>query len=184
MKTHFIVTLLCTLSLGVLAQQTNTRNYIITKTYKQSGANPDDVSKVITQVQYFDGLGKPLQTVTVGQSPAGQDFIEPVEYDAAGRIVKKYLPYVSGGNGAYQSNALSAAGSWYAANSAGLQGADLGKPFEETAFEASPLSRVSGQRAPGNKSTTSAVKYNVNTASEVKRYDYDPASNSIAFVGN
>jgi RHS repeat-associated protein len=184
MKKHFIALLLCTLSLGSFAQQTNTRNYIIKKTYKQSGANPEDISKVVTQVQYFDGLGRPIQNVTVGQSPSGQDFVEPIEYDAAGRIIKKYLPYVSGGNGAYQSNALSAAGSWYTANSAGLQATDLGRPYEETTFEPSPLSRVSGQRAPGNKSAASAVKYKVNTASEVKRYDYNPAQNSIAFLSN
>jgi RHS repeat-associated protein len=184
MKKHFIAILLYILSLGAFAQQTNTRNYIIKRTHKQSGANPDDISKVVTQVQYFDGLGRPIQTVTVGQSPSGHDFVEPIEYDAAGRIMKKYLPYVAGGNGAYQSNALSAAGSWYTANSAGLQAADLGRPYDETAFEPSPLSRVSGQRAPGDKSVISAIKYKVNTASEVKRYDYNPAANSIDFIGN
>ncbi|KAA0992801.1 DUF6443 domain-containing protein [Dyadobacter aurulentus] len=184
MKKFFISIVLCTLYLSVSAQQTNSRNYIIKKTYKQLGANPDDISKVLTQVQYFDGLGRPVQTVTVGQSPSGQDFIEPVEYDAAGRMIKKYLPYVSAGNGAYQSNAFSAAAGWYTANSAGIQAADLGRPYEETAFELSPLSRFSSQRAPGNKSVASTVKHKVNTASEVKRYDYNPASNSIAFIGN
>ncbi|MCE6988586.1 DUF6443 domain-containing protein [Dyadobacter sp. CY323] len=183
MKKYFIAILLCTLYLGTFAQQTNTRNYVIKKTYKQSGANSDDISKVITQVQYFDGLGRPVQTVTVGQSPSGQDFVEPVEYDAAGRIVKKYLPYVAGGNGAYQPNALSAAVSWYTANSAGLQAADLGRPYNETIYELSPLSRAANQRAPGNKSANSTVKYKVNTASEVKRYDYTPAGNTIAFIG-
>ncbi|MCF2489883.1 DUF6443 domain-containing protein [Dyadobacter sp. CY347] len=184
MKNKLLATLLCFLCAYAHAQQTNTRNYVITKTYKQSGANSDDVGKVVTQVAYFDGLGKAIQTVTVGQSPAGQDFVEPVEYDAAGRIQKKYLPYVSAGNGAYQSSAFSAATSWYIANSSGLAASDLGRPFYETIYEPSPLSRVSNERASGNKSANSTIKYKVNAAAEVKRYDYNPANNTIALVGN
>jgi hypothetical protein len=50
---------------------------------------------------YFDGLGRPLQTVqqqiTPGNNPA--DMVTPVVYDPYGREVYKYLPYVaSSGN--------------------------------------------------------------------------------------
>ena len=51
-------------------------------------------------------------------------------------------------------------------------------------FEPSPLSRASSQRTPGDKSATSTIKYKVNTASEVKRYDYNSAANTIDFIGN
>lgn len=165
------------------AQQTNTRNYIIRKTYKQSGANADDVGKVATQVQYFDGLGRPLQMVTVAQNPAGQDFVEPLEYDVAGRIIKRYLPYATSGSGAFHSNGVAEALSWYNANTAGLLSSDLARPFEETFYEPAPTSRVSGVRAPGNKSSTSVIKQKVNTAGQVNRYDYDPATNTIVQVG-
>ncbi|WP_342087776.1 DUF6443 domain-containing protein [Dyadobacter sp. OTU695] len=166
------------------AQQTNTRNYIIHKTYKQSGANDDDVNKVATQVQYFDGLGRPLQKVTVAQNPVGQDFVEPLEHDAAGRIIKKYLPYAASGNGAFHGNATSEATNWYNANSAGLVSSDLGRSYQETFFEPAPTNRISGERAPGNKSSTSVIKQKVNTANQVNRYDYDPVTNTMVQVGS
>ncbi|WP_439583232.1 DUF6443 domain-containing protein [Dyadobacter bucti] len=181
---HFISLIyLCVFTLPLHAQQTNSRNYIIKRTYKQAGANADDVSKAVTQVQYFDGLGRPIQTVTVGQSPSGHDFVEPVEYDAAGRVVKKYLPYVVSGNGAYQSNSFADAQAWYTANTADLQPADLGRPYLENVYEPAPTSRISGQRAQGNKSAASVVKYKVNSANQVNRYDYDPTANTIVQVG-
>jgi RHS repeat-associated protein len=174
-----IALVLCLLVPNLYAQQTNSRNYIIKRVNKQSGANPDDVSKVITQVQYFDGLGRPTQTVTVGQSPSGHDFVEPVEYDAAGRIIKQYLPYISTGNGAFQGSALTAAGAWYTANTAGLKATDLGRPYLETTFEPAPTSRVATQRAPGNNSANSTKKYKVNGANQINRYDYDAAGNTV-----
>jgi hypothetical protein len=122
----YIIIFLSFLLPGIaLAQQTNSRNYIISRIYKQSGADPNDVSKVVTQVQYLDGLGRPLQNVTVGQSPSGSDFVQPIEFDAAGRQPKQFLPYVAAGNGAYQSNGITNAAAWYTANSAGLQAMDL-----------------------------------------------------------
>lgn len=174
-----IVLVLCLLAPNLYAQQTDSRNYVIKRINKQSGANPDDVSKVTTQVQYFDGLGRPVQTVTVGQSPSGHDFIEPVEYDGAGRVIKQYLPYVSTGNGAFQGSASAAAGTWYTANTAGLKASDLARPYLETFFEPAPTSRVANQRAPGNGSANSTKKYKINAANQINRYDYDPASNTV-----
>jgi RHS repeat-associated protein len=179
----FLSILMLVCATDCLAQQTNTRNYIISRNYKQSGADPNDVSKVTTNIQYLDGLGRPLQNVLVGQSPSGADFVEPVEFDAAGRLVKKYLPYVAAGNGAYQNNAVSSAASWYTTNSTGLNPADLGRPYHETFFEQSPLSRVSGERAAGNKSANSVIKRKINATNQVNRYDYDPALNTIVQVG-
>jgi hypothetical protein len=98
-------------------------------------------------------------------------------------MVKKYLPYAVAGNGAFQNNAVTGAASWYTANSAGLNPADLGRPYHETIFEQSPLSRVSGERAAGNKSASSVIKRKVNAANQVNRYDYDPALNTIVQVG-
>lgn len=164
-----------------LGQQTNSQNYIIQRTYKQSGADANDVSKVITQVQYLDGLGRPLQSVAVKQSPAGSDLVQPIEYDNMGRQSKEYLLYVANGNGAYQSTATSAILTWYTANTALLKSSDLSRPFTETFFEASPLNRPSGQRAPGSKSASSQAVYKVNSGSEVKRYDY---SGDITENGN
>ncbi|MBO9613212.1 MAG: RHS repeat-associated core domain-containing protein [Dyadobacter sp.] len=174
-----IVLLLCLWGSPICAQQTNSRNYIIKRANKQSGANPDDVSKVTTQVRYFDGLGRPIQTVSVGQSPSGHDFVEPLEYDAAGRVVKQYLPYVTTGNGAFQANAYADAPAWYTTNAAGLKPTDLARPYLQTVFETAPASRIGSQRAPGNNSANSVKKYKVNGANQINRYDYDPAGNTV-----
>nr|WP_295930778.1 DUF6443 domain-containing protein [uncultured Dyadobacter sp.] len=165
------------------SQQTDTRNYIIQRAYKQSGANADDVSKVVTQVQYFDGLGRTIQQIAVAQNPTGQDLVEPLEYDAAGRAAKKYLPYAAAGGGAFHGNAATEALNWYAINAAGLESSDLGRPYEETFFDLSPSGRVSGERAPGNKSGSSVIKQKINGANQVNRYDYDPAANTIVQAG-
>ncbi|WP_215234228.1 DUF6443 domain-containing protein [Dyadobacter linearis] len=186
MKNRHIYTLILLALLIPLAsfpQQTNSRNYVISRNYKQSGADPNDVSKVVTDVQYLDGLGRPLQKVLVGLSPSGKDFVYPNEFDAAGRQPKQYLPYVSAGNGAYQGNGATDAVTWYAANSAGLQSADLGRPYHESFYEDSPASRISKERAPGNKSSNSVIKYKTNATNQVNRYDYDPVAKTIVQVG-
>src|SRR5688572_26168514 len=62
------------------------QNYIISSTVKQagitstgqlSGLNVCDLNQTI---QYFDGLGRPLQTVTVKGSPTLKDIVQPVSY--------------------------------------------------------------------------------------------------------
>lgn len=155
--------------------QTNTQNYILSRTFKQAGANENDVSQVNIQVQYMDGLGREIQKVSVRQSPAGTDIVQPVEYDIISRLSKQYLPYVAPGTyGTYHSSAATDASSWYTANSAGLQkltATDLNRPYNENFYEQA-LNRSTGQRAPGERSGSSSIEYLANTASEVKRYDY------------
>jgi len=59
---------------------------------------------------YFDGLGRPIQSVTTQGSPGKQDLVQPIAYDAFGREPKKYRPYASGTNGQYKADALTAQG--------------------------------------------------------------------------
>ncbi|KAA0991026.1 DUF6443 domain-containing protein [Dyadobacter aurulentus] len=165
------------------SQQTNSRSYVISRIYKQSGSDPNDISKVVTEVQYIDGLGRPLQKVAVGQSPSGGDFVYPNEFDAAGRQPKQFLPYVSAGSGAYRNNSTTDVVTWYGANSAGLQATDLARPYHESFFEESPASRISKQRASGNKSASSVIRYKTNATNQVNRYDYDPVAKTIVQVG-
>jgi RHS repeat-associated protein len=119
-------------------------------------------------IQYFDGLGRPLQTVQVrGNQDATRDLVQPFAYDAAGREATKYLPYTtaSGAIGMYRPDALTAQPGFY-----GLSGQTYAQntaPQAVTVFEPSPLNRVVEQGAPGpawQPVTGSAAGHTVKTA--------------------
>jgi len=107
--------------------------------------------------QYFDGLGRPMQTVTTKASPGNLDVVQPALYDAYQREPKKYLPFTSGMNGYYQPNEniidatgnyINAAQPFYMPGS-NNQIADDARPYAETKFEASPLNRPVKNYGPG-----------------------------------
>jgi hypothetical protein len=70
---------------------------------------------VQTSVQYFDGLGRPLQTVQAMASPSGRDVVQPFGYDSEGRDSVKYLPYTATTStpGAYQPYAIAGSNGTY-----------------------------------------------------------------------
>jgi RHS repeat-associated protein len=110
--------------------------------------------ELMQTVQYFDGLGRSLQTVQVKGSPAGNDLVQPIAYDQFGREAVKYLPYAltsaNVSDGSYKTNALTpGAGqaSFYASPPTGVS--VIPDPSAATAFEQSPLNRVIEQGAPG-----------------------------------
>ncbi|MFH6995139.1 DUF6443 domain-containing protein [Flavobacterium sp. FlaQc-48] len=148
----FILSLFAPLSLT--AQTFSDDNFIYTATPKKAvkSANFHTLTKdeLIQNVTYFDGLGRPVQTIAIGQGANGKDIITPVEYDGFGRQVKEHLPYASpnGGNSYPRIDpaaALNAALNFYKAD----QYQNTGNPFSEKQLEASPLSRVLKQAAPG-----------------------------------
>ncbi|HEY4148432.1 MAG TPA: DUF6443 domain-containing protein, partial [Chitinophagaceae bacterium] len=76
----------------------------ITDIHQFDGSDYTDVKEA---TQFLDGLGRPLQTVirqaTPGASPF--DIVSPVIYDAFGREINKYLPYVDAeGDGAFKTD--------------------------------------------------------------------------------
>lgn len=153
--------------------QSQSQNYVLSRSYKQSGADPNDISKVQTMVQYFDGLGRPIQSVSVAQSSTGADLVQPMAYDAFGRPARQYLPYTApGGQGTFQSAAITNQGTFYGNNIPGLQAADLARPFTDIHYEASPLNRPLGQTAPGGRSAPSSIAYGSNAVGEVPRYRF------------
>jgi len=167
------------LGTGIASGQSTDQNFVLSRTFKQTGAAVNDVSKVNIQVQYLDGLGRPMQTVSVGQSTAGTDLVIPIEYDADGRQPKNYLPYavdnIANGNGKFQTGAAAAQAGFYDPSKAavlGLESADMGRLYQETVFEASPAARTLSLQAPGNKSRSSNFIHGTNAASEVKLYRY------------
>ncbi len=135
-------------------------------------SNTEDVKQV---TEYFDGIGRSVQTVSKKASPASYDVVSPVEYDAFGRVTKKYMPYVSISNdGIYRPNAfadqLTSISGFYPNEQAF---------YNLTVFEASPLNRVlksfgSGVNWAGTYGTTTEhaqqQAYLFNTTDDQVRY--------------
>ena len=104
----------------------------------------------IENITYFDGLGRPMQSIAIQQGGTTQkDIITYIGYDALGRKDKDYLPYVhtdTGSDGTYRTDALSATNSFY--NTAKYE--NTTNPYSEQFFDGSPLNLVVEKAAPGN----------------------------------
>jgi RHS repeat-associated protein len=185
------------------------QNYVITNAVQVQGlkdpvlVNNSAVGKVAQTIQYFDGLGRPVQTVSTQASPAtqgslaGKDLVQAMAYDAFGREEFKYLPYQSGeGNGFFKVNALGAGDygsspqhNFY--NDPTDKVADDASPFAKMIYENSPLGRVVKQGAPGaawqpnNNQTdfsdhTVKKQYLLNSANEVLLWTYQPSTHLVS----
>ncbi|WP_240646729.1 DUF6443 domain-containing protein, partial [Chitinophaga rhizosphaerae] len=137
-------------------------NYVRTWTPNQPLTDPaqvisaTDVKNVPQSTAYFDGLGRPLQTVSKGVSPGVKDLVAPVVYDAFGREAFKYLPYTSAtGDGTFKLNPFTDQGGFYGTFLDTAKNNEEDIFYSETQFEASPLNRVTKAMAPGNNYTGS-----------------------------
>jgi len=111
------------------------------------------VQEVKQSTQYFDGLGRPLQTVAKGVSPNGFDMVSPVVYDAFGRELFKYLPFVStGSNGNFKTDPFTEQNNFMKGMYNPTNDVTNGEKYfyGQTDYEASPLNRVTKAYAPGN----------------------------------
>lgn len=165
---HAYITPASLVNCNSLGTPSSAQNYVQTLTPSQPFTDPSTLPSKSTcevrqAIQYFDGLGRPLQTVQVKGNPdATKDVIQPFAYDAFGRESTKYLPYTtnSGTSGNYRSDALtpgSGVFNFYNPTGTGTSGSQQGNgivvipiPSSTTVFEASPLNRPLEQGAPGN----------------------------------
>lgn len=198
--------LLCMLIVSICRSQTSSpsqdKNYVIVNTPQTDGVKDPSqltnkpIGEVNQTVQYFDGLGRPIQTVDTKGSPGENDIVSPQEYDAYGREVKKYLPFTSAVTpGSFKPNALYSTGSYtdgdqYLFYQNTNDVAHDEKPFAESIMEPSPLDRVLKQGAPGVVSQALPVgqndrsikkAYSANGANEVLYFDYDLTSKNVVF---
>jgi RHS repeat-associated protein len=165
------------------------QNYILTSVPRQPGYNPVNnynTCDLMQTVQYFDGLGRPLQTVQVKGSPLGKDIVQPVAYDQFGREATKYLPYAATGmDGTYnpaaiadQLNFYHPAGTGYNVSQLGGGIAHIPTPYSVTAFEPSPLNRPVEEGAPGDAwQLTGTTNASGVAAGHTVRVDY--ATNNV-----
>ncbi|AXB56698.1 DUF6443 domain-containing protein [Flavobacterium fluviale] len=149
-----IIFLLFLAKTAVTAQTFSDDNFIYTiapKKAVQSGNLSSLTKDQMNQtVQYFDGLGRPIQTIVPAQGGNGEDLVTPAAYDEFGRQLKEYLPYaVSNGSSSYPrvdpGSAVSAVSSFY--NTEKYE--NTSNPFSEKKLEPSPLNKVLKQAAPG-----------------------------------
>ncbi|WPU95634.1 DUF6443 domain-containing protein [Mucilaginibacter sabulilitoris] len=150
------------------------QNYILTSvpliggfTSNGSGVNTGSFAnrstcELMQSVTYFDGLGRPLQSIQIKGSPDGRDIVQPVAYDPYGREAIKYLPYAavsSSSNGSYKGTAMADQSSFYISPSGSTWKAPgvvvipavggTSPTFAQTVFEPSPLNRIIEQGAQG-----------------------------------
>jgi len=127
----------------------NNKNYIKTRTYTDSGNRA-----YFDAIQYFDGLGCPVQNIQQGFTPDGNDLVSYQEYDNYGRESTAWLSTsVMYNNGNFvplsriNTNAI-------------IEYFDQ-KPYSKPVYESSPLNRVMAQYGPGQDwhNNGKAVKY-------------------------
>ncbi|MCD0476767.1 DUF6443 domain-containing protein [Flavobacterium sp. EDS] len=174
-----LIMFLC-VSTNIVAQTFSDDNFIYTITPKKAikAGNFNSLTKdeINQNVSYFDGLGRPIQTIAIGQGDGGLDIITPVEYDGFGRQLKEYLPYASsnGGNSYGKidpATAINATVNYYST----VKYENTTNPFSEKKLESAPLNRVLKQAAPGNAWAMNngheiKFEYQTNEDNEVKLY--------------
>jgi RHS repeat-associated protein len=161
-KSYFsLFTLLFSLTIYAQTTPSTTENYIYTKNCLDG-----DCTKKSESVQYFDGLGRPIQSVAIKATPLGRDVVVPIEYDAKGRQAKSYLPVPQPGtaNGAIYTNPLANAPS---------AGYGSEKIYAEKRYDDLFTTRVS-QVVPAGTAWSQKpanMAYGTNAAGEVKKYE-------------
>lgn len=143
-------------ALSVSADQ----NSIQTITYKKANLNAalsnytkDDVD---IGVAYFDGLGRPMQSIAWKHSPSGNDVINGWSYDFVGRKDITFLPFTDAGtNGSFRTGVVRPTDASYPSSAQSVfyntgNGVAIdGAPYIKTIQEAGPDSRVLKQGAAG-----------------------------------
>ncbi|MBW8687012.1 DUF6443 domain-containing protein [Chitinophaga rhizophila] len=142
--------------------------------------NPSrSASEVKLETQYFDGLGRILQTINRKGSPNGKDVVTPYVYDDFGREIFNYLPYAqqSGNqNGVFKTAPFKAQQMFYR-NAQLMPGTGADSIYyTQTLYEASPLDRVlqswsvgnSWAKEGGNRPVTQ--QYATNSEGDAVRY--------------
>jgi RHS repeat-associated protein len=108
---------------------------------------PSNSTQVHIGVEYVDGLGRPLQTIAVRQSPMMRDIVSFHQYDSFGRELKQYLPFTRPFNdGEFIPDAIARQSTFYQ-NTQHVAQTDF--PFAEVEVEPSPLGRITRKGSPG-----------------------------------
>ncbi|MCG2793188.1 MAG: DUF6443 domain-containing protein [Weeksellaceae bacterium] len=155
------------------SQLTQAENYVYSKTHLSAPNDPEQ--KTSETVTYFDGLGRPKQSILInGGGTAGTDLVTPVIYDDFGRQSLYVLPIpLPTSTKAFHSGLSENSGaSFYG-----------GRPYSEKVLEDSPLDRVFQQIQPGSDWQDHPVNfdYQTNLASDVLKFSTETLPGDGAF---
>jgi len=126
----------------------NSENYIHTRTFTNESGD-----RYLDAIQYFDGLGRPVQTVQRGFSPTAKDIVNYQQYDALGREAENWLPsQINSTEGHFKAlqEIQTAANNFYHDSRA----------YSKPEYEKSPLNRVLEIYNPGERWINNPVKTN------------------------
>jgi len=174
---NILLVLLC-FPFMALAQSPG-ENYIKTKIYKRESTNtalPITASDTIVKIDYQDGLGRPMQSITLGGGGTGKDIVKPIVYNSLGQKTIDCLPYVNKDQTVSSPNytdsemlihfdLTSYYGSKFASDFISTT-----NPYSQVRKEDSPLGRIIEQAAPGADwalSGSHTVKYEYNSNKSV-----------------
>ncbi len=156
-----------------LSAQSQDENYIkvtealVPTTGSLESLSTNDKKQAVT---YFDGLGREKQAVQSNATPTGKSIIVHYEYDEFGRQVKEYLPAPTTINTLdIFPDAENLTSSYYQSQYS------TNVTYSEKQLEASPLSRLEKQAAPGDAWAMGSgheikFKYDTNASGEVRNY--------------
>jgi len=142
--------LLATGFIKTVKAQTPVLGFTQQENVKKTGILTDDqlypmsVTDKSVSRQYYDGLGRPIQTVAIGASPAQNDLIQPAAYNNLGMQTINYLPYAGKStdvSGSYRVNALTGdLTTFYNGTADNI--ANDNSPWSQQVFDGSPLQRL------------------------------------------
>ena len=97
MKNIFIcLCFLLYISLEAQAQINENMNYITTRV-----TDKNNTESGLTDIVYYDGLGREKESIRLGISPNGDDLYTHIVYDGLGNKVLESIPTPSSKNGAF-----------------------------------------------------------------------------------
>lgn len=175
------------------------QNYIRSITPDQPVTQVNASIKHRQITEYFDGLGRSLQTVVKRGHADGNDIVQPYLYDGVGRQSTSYLPYARPAHqsiGEFDHLPKARTEDFYPL-SQGQQ------PYSKTEYDNSPLNRPLKQLAPGKSWVGSGrgivlqASFNIDpvyfsggiipTYYEVKgaypRFEFNTTNNTVSYIG-
>jgi RHS repeat-associated protein len=184
MKKFLYFTILSIAPFFTYGQLTSTKNHIYSVSYRTAVTDGTTVNDSLKKesIVYFDGLGRPIQSIIPNIGGNKEEIISHFEYDEFGRQTKSYLPYSTNltNEKGYVSNAISNIAPYYQTKYPQdfLNGVN---PYSEIITENAPNGKLLKQSAPGSdwkvlesgNDHTTKYDYRFNNSNDILHFDVE-----------